>query len=342
MRCERAATAWRGAASGSCTRAWPSGATAARLPLCVPPRHVPACPVRAQRARPATAAPPGGGAGAGRRRAAGAPRRRARAPPRTARDIALSGGARPEKLIAEARRWRLAAARAARALHALDDAIAHYTRALEHDPPPQDEARILGERSELLRLSGDGPAAVRDSAAALRIARAGGNAALCDESADACADLHVLRRSATSLALVDELLARPLPDDMRCEALLVKARDQRELGQPEAAGTTLELALAATPEGEPARRAGHPRGLVRLLFERGALAEGLRLAEECKTLFERCGHRSGVARALTSIGVLSLHVGGAAEAQAALEGRASTCACAGRRRRATPWPCSTS
>jgi DNA-binding winged helix-turn-helix (wHTH) protein/tetratricopeptide (TPR) repeat protein len=237
-----------------------------------------------------------------------------------ARDIALSGGARAEKLIAEARRWRLAAARSARALHALDDAIAHYTRALEHEPPPQDEARILGERSELLRLRGDGPAAVRDSAAALRIARAGGDAPLCDELQMTHARMCMYcGDAATSLALVDELLARPLPHDIRCEALLVKAGDQRALGQPEAAGATLELALDAAPEGEPARRAAILEEMVRLHFERGALAEGLRLAEECKTLYERCGHRAGAARALTSIGVLAMHVRGAAEAQAALE-----------------------
>jgi DNA-binding winged helix-turn-helix (wHTH) protein len=237
-----------------------------------------------------------------------------------ARDIALSGGARAEKLIAEARRWRLAAAREARALHALDDAIAHYARALEHDPPPQEQARILGERSELLRLSGDGPGAVRDSAAALRVARTGGDAALCDElqltHARIC--MHCAD-AATSLALVDELLARPLPDDMRSEALVVKARDQRELGQSEAAGATLELALAAAPEGEPARRAAILEEMVRLLFERGALAEGLRLAEECRTLHERCGNRAGAARALISIGVLSLHVRSAGDAQAALD-----------------------
>jgi DNA-binding winged helix-turn-helix (wHTH) protein/tetratricopeptide (TPR) repeat protein len=245
-----------------------------------------------------------------------------------ARDIALSAGARPEKLIAEARRWRLAAARAARALHALDDAIAHYTRALEHDPPPQEEARILGERSELLRLSGDGPAAVRDSAAALRMARASGDAPLCDELQLTharicmyCAD------AASSLALVDELLARPLPHDMHCNALLVKARDLRELGRPEAAGTTLELALAATPEGDAAQRAAVVEEMVRLLYERGALAEGLRLAEECKALYERCGHRAGAARALISIGVLSLNLRSAAEAQAALE-EARQCLCA--------------
>jgi DNA-binding winged helix-turn-helix (wHTH) protein/tetratricopeptide (TPR) repeat protein len=237
-----------------------------------------------------------------------------------ARDIALAGGARAEKLIAEARRWRLAAARAARELHALADAIAHYARALEHEPPPQEQARILGERSELLRLSGDGPAAMRDSAAALRIARDGSDATLCDELQLAHARICTsCGDTASSLALVDDLLARPLPVAMRCEALLVKARDQRELGQPEAAGTTLELALAATPEGEPARRAAMLEEMVRLLFERGALTEGLRVAEECKALYERCGHRAGAANALISIGVLSQHVRGAAEAQAALE-----------------------
>ena len=237
-----------------------------------------------------------------------------------ARDIALSGGARPEKLVAEARRWRLAAARAARAMHALDDAIAHYTRALDHDPSPPEEARTLGERSELLRLAGDGPAAMRDSAAALRIARACEDAGLCDELALTHARVCMFCDDApTSIGLVEELLARPLPDDLRCDALLVKARCHRDLGQPGPAGQTLEIALAAVPAGDTPKRAAIVEEMVHSLFERGALAEGLRMAEQAKALYELCGHRAGAARALIRIGVLSLNLRRAAEAEAALE-----------------------
>lgn len=235
-------------------------------------------------------------------------------------DIARSGGARPAALVAGARRWRLAAARSARALHALDDAIAHYTRALEHDPPPPEQARLLGERSELLRLAGDGPGALRDSAEAWRLAREAGDAELHDTlqltHARVCTYCDELQ---TAIELADELLARPLSDDVRADALLVKARSHRLLGQPEPAGATLDAALAAVPEARFAQRAAIAEEMVLTLFERGAHTEGLRVAEQARALFERCGDRAGVARSLIRIGVLSLNLHRRAEAQAALE-----------------------
>ncbi|WP_280151600.1 AAA family ATPase [Piscinibacter sp. XHJ-5] len=235
-------------------------------------------------------------------------------------DIALAGGARPAGMVEEARRWRLAAARAARALHALDDAIAHYTRALELDPPPQEQARVLGERSELLRLAGDGPAALRDSARAWQLARGAGDAALCDTlqltHARVCMFCDEVK---TAIELADELLARRLPDAQRIDALLVKARSHRLLGQPEPAGATLDTALAAAPQDHIAQRAAIAEEMVHTLFERGAHTEGLRVAEQAQALFERCGDRAGAARALIRIGVLSLNLHRRAQAQAALE-----------------------
>jgi hypothetical protein len=53
-----------------------------------------------------------------------------------------------------------------------------------------------------------------------------------------------------------------------------------------------------------ARRAVVLEEMVRLLFERGALAEGLRLAEECKTLFERKDRPREALALLDALGVV--------------------------------------
>lgn len=235
------------------------------------------------------------------------------------RDIALAAGAGATGFVAQARSWRLAAAREARALHALEDAIAQYTRALENDPAPDERARMLGERSELLRMAGNGPQALADSEAAMQLARTHGDAALRATMQLTHARICMLcDRALVASGLVDDLLAQPLSDDARAEAWLVKARNLRQLGQAEPAGAALEAALALVPIDDAPRRAPIVEEMVSALNARGALTEALPLAEEAKALYERCGDRAGAARALIAGGVLALNLNRTAQAEAAL------------------------
>ncbi|MFO1273072.1 MAG: AAA family ATPase [Rubrivivax sp.] len=94
-----------------------------------------------------------------------------------ARDIATAAGALVPQLAAEARRWRLAAARAAQALQAPADALAHYARVLEGAPEAAEAAAVLVERAELLRVTGQGEAALAEARRAIDLAQAAGDAA---------------------------------------------------------------------------------------------------------------------------------------------------------------------
>ncbi len=224
-----------------------------------------------------------------------------------AQRIASASGLRAAAIATEARHWRLAAAREARALHALPDALAHYAQVLAFEPPPAERARVLEERSELLRLTGRGDLALAEAQAALAIAAELGDVELGHDIRLALARLNVrCDRVPAGLALADALLAEPaLGDARRLQAWLVKAEGQRSVGDHAPADAALQAALQLVPADDDATRAAVLAERVAACFHRGLAAEGLALAREAQHLFERAGKAAEAARMLIRVGVFA-------------------------------------
>lgn len=237
-----------------------------------------------------------------------------------ARDTAAAAGAAASTLAAQARRWRLAAARAARALHAPADALAHYARLLEGELPAAEEAVARMERAELLRRTGRGEAARAESAQAIERARAAGDASLVQDARLVHAGVEVrCDRTPEGLAAAEALLRELPADDPRAvEARLVQAEALHHLGRLEEADAALQAAMADTGPDDVARRAAILGERVGIQFQRGALADGLTLATEAQAAFERCGDPVGAARMLTRVGTFAQALERRAEAEAAL------------------------
>lgn len=237
-----------------------------------------------------------------------------------ARDIATAAGAQVPQLAAEARRWRLAAARAAQALQAPADALAHYARVLEGAPEAAEAAAVLVERAELLRVTGQGEAALAEARRAIDLAQAAGDAALQAEARLALARTAVrCDRIPEGLAGAQALLASlPRADPRRLAVLQVQAEGLRRHGRLEAADAVLEEALQADAAAGGAQRAALLAERVDLHFQRGALAEGLALAAEARELHERQGQPAGAARMLIRVGTFAQALERRADAEAAL------------------------
>lgn len=238
--------------------------------------------------------------------------------------IAAASGLRAAGIAGDARRWRLAAAREARALHALADALAHYTQVLAFEPPPAERAAVQQERSELLRLTGRGDLALAEADAALHAAREAGDPALIEDVRLSLARIRVrCDHVPEGLTLADELLREwPAGDARRPAAWLAKADAHRRLGEHAAADAALEQAFALVPAGDDALRAEVLSERVGACFHRGAPGEGRELAREAQALYERCGQPSQAARMLIRVGVFAQALGQGDEAEAALlEGR---------------------
>jgi DNA-binding winged helix-turn-helix (wHTH) protein/tetratricopeptide (TPR) repeat protein len=234
-------------------------------------------------------------------------------------DIAADSGARPATLVNQARRWRLAAAESAQSLYANADALEHLARVLLLDPTPGERIAALRSRSELLRLTGHGEQALAESAQALALAEAGGDAALTTTHRLQHARLCVrCARTREGLDAARALLSEDLARDVRLQVLLVQAEAHRHLGEADAADAALQAALACADETDVAHRADILAERVDAHFQRGALAEGLLLARQAHALYERSGRLPMAARMLIRVGAFAHAMEHRSEAEAAL------------------------
>lgn len=246
-----------------------------------------------------------------------------------ARDTAAAAGARLEVAARESAHWRLRAARAAVAVHAPADAIAHFARLVQGDLAPTERAQVLGECADLHQQLGHGEQALAHIAAALAAARTLGDPAieqrLLLQRADIAQqnDLQV-----ETIAWVDELLAMdpapgaslgsPLSPQQRARALLAKADALRALGQLTAADGVANAALECLPPDAHAERARHFAGRVAVHFQRGTFVEGLKVAEQAFQLYERIGDAVGAATMVNRRGVFAMLLARPEEAEASL------------------------
>ncbi|MFO1340495.1 MAG: AAA family ATPase [Burkholderiaceae bacterium] len=218
--------------------------------------------------------------------------------------------------------WRLRAAASAVAVHAPEDALAHFARAWRSAPPPAERVRIGLERAALAQQLGRGAQALADSAAALDEARALGDTALLAQAlrarARACQEND---QPDQAIALVDELLAGPdAPQGAeRARALMVQAQALVGAGRLPESAAVAQAALDAVPADEaPAARADILAAQVLWHFHRATFAEGLAIAEQAMALYEQAGNALGAAYMAGRRGAFLLNMARADEAEAAL------------------------
>lgn len=217
--------------------------------------------------------------------------------------------------------WRLRAAQAAVAVHAPQDALAHFARAARSGPSPAERVHIGLERAGLLQQLGHGARALGESAAALEQARALGELPLLQRALRAHArSCQENDRPDEAIALVDELLGAPAPPEgaERARALMVKAQALVGAGRLSEAAAVSQAALAAVPADAPAARADILAGQVLGHFHRATFAEGLATAEQAMALYEQVGDALGAAQMAGRRGAFLLNLERADEAEAAL------------------------
>lgn len=242
-----------------------------------------------------------------------------------ARDTAAAAGARLEVAAREAAHWRLRAARAAVAVHAPADAVAHFARLVQGDLAPAEGVQVLGECADLHQQLGRGPQALAHVAAALAAARALGDPVL--EQALLLQRANIAQQNdlqAETIEWVDELLAMVLPlgaqlsVQQKARALLAKADALSALGQLDAADAVALAALECLPADAHAERARHFAGRVAVHFQRGTFVEGQQVAAQAFDLYERIGDAVGAATMVSRRGVFSMLLARPEEAEAAL------------------------
>ena len=238
-----------------------------------------------------------------------------------ARDTAAASGMRHEGAARDAMHWRLRAARAAVAVHAPADALAHFARVARAELPAAQRVLVPRECADLHQQLGHGDAALAQADLALAAARENGDA-------DVLQDVMLQRATIAqqsdhpreAIELVDELLAAeaPISAPRRSRALLVKADSLGSMGQLDDADAAAREALACLPADAHAERARHLAGRVAVRFQRGQFEEGLLEIAQALELFERIGDAVGAATMVSRRGVFSLLLGRTAQAEVAL------------------------
>lgn len=251
-----------------------------------------------------------------------------------ARDTAAAAGTRLEVAAQQAAHWRLRAARAAVAVHAPADAIAHFGRLNSADQAPAERVAVLAECADLHQKLGHGEQALAHIAAALSAAQDLSEPGrlpnllpnLLLQRAD-LAQQNDMQHQA--MVWIDELLAMQPPQSpqQQARALLVKAAALGCIGQLDAADTVTQAALECLPVDALAERAKHFAGRVAVHFQRGTFAQGHRVAVQAFELYEQIGDAVGAATMVGRRGVFAMVLARPEEAEAALlEARARTCA----------------
>lgn len=264
-----------------------------------------------------------------------------------ARDTAAASGAALPGVAREALTWRLRAARAAAAVHAPADALAHFSLAqsalaqaalaqtacgqsalapsVPAHPAHQgavEQVRIHSECAALQQQLGAGTLALARSADALALVRTLQQSALWQAVLLQHAQLSQLNdQQHNAICSVDELLASTpaLGAEQRAQALIVKADALECLGQRQQADDAAAAAFACLPPDADAARAKHLASRATALFHRGEFTEGLPIIEAAFQLYERTGDAMGAASMRTVRGIFSLSLGLPQDAETALQ-----------------------
>ncbi len=239
-----------------------------------------------------------------------------------ARDTAAAAGLRLEAAAGEAVAWRLKAARAAVAVHAQVDALAHFERADRGGLAGAEGVRVPMECAELHQHLGAGPRALAQATTALAKARAIGDATLLQDALLCRSQIAQQNdRQEEALAGLDELLAgcQALRAETRAVALGIRADALDSLGRTGEADAAAAAALESLPADAHAARARHGAGRVAAHFQRGEFSRGLVVIDTVFRLYEQLGDEVGAATMLNRRGVFLLKLGRTQEAEATLQ-----------------------
>ena len=237
-----------------------------------------------------------------------------------ARDTAVASGVRLESAALDAIAWRLRAARAAVAVHAPVDALAHFARAEQAELDPIEQVRVLGECAALHQLLGNGARARAESARALAAARAVGDPLLVQDTLLQLAQM-CLQNDDPSEAIrwIDELLASDaLSPATRAGALVAKADALGGMGRLSESDALAAEALQCLPPDADEARARHFAGRVAVHFQRGEYTAGLPVIDAALGLFERIGDSGGATSMAISRGVFLMSLDQSEAAESAL------------------------
>ena len=238
-----------------------------------------------------------------------------------ARDTAAASGLQLTTAARDAAVWRLRAARAAVAVHAPRDALAHFALAERAGMVPSEWVAVLGECATLQQQLGDGTRALALSADAVQAARALGEPALLQAALLERARLTEENdRHEEAIACIDELLAiePPLGAESQAQALITKSDALGGLGRLREADAVAQAALDGLPATAAGARARHFANRVSAHHRRGEFETGLGVIATGLQLCEASGNPGGAASMMAARGVFLYALGRVAEAEAAL------------------------
>ena len=238
-----------------------------------------------------------------------------------ARDTATTCGVELASAARDASLWRIRAARAAVAVHAPVDALAHYAMAERHPLEPEERVRVGIETAALHQQLGAGARAMAQNSAALETARSITEPSLLRDALLQRAKLCQQNdRHDEAIAYVGELLAlKPaLSPALRAIALVVKADALDCMGRLEEADAAASEAESCLPADNDAARARFLHSRVDAHHHRGQLEAGLQSIADALALFERMGDAVGASGMVTRRGLFLMLLGRAHEAEATL------------------------
>ncbi len=238
-----------------------------------------------------------------------------------ARDTAAASGMQLATATHDAAIWRLRAARAAVAVHAPLDALAHFALAERASMAAAEWVAVLGECAALQQQLGDGTRALALAAEAVQAARSLEEPALLQDALLERARLTEENdRHEEAITCIDELLAivPPLSAEKQAQALITKSDALGGLGRLREADAVAQAALDGLPADAAVARARHFANRVTAHHRRGEFETGLQVSEVGLRHCEDSGNPGGAASMVTARGVFLTALGRVAEAEAAL------------------------
>jgi DNA-binding SARP family transcriptional activator len=259
------------------------------------------------------------------RRLAASLERQGAAPGRIARHLEAAGA------LAQAQRWRLAAATAAESLAEHQVALDEYEAALALGPTAGEAARIHLRRARVLQRAGrPQDADLAFEAAEQEALKAGDGTAVMAAMLAKAEHWTCSSRMDEGQALVDGLLEDGLVLPLQqAEALEIRADVLMRRGELAAAQATMRDALARLPAGPSPLRGRLQLALGRAAIYRSAFDEAAGHFDKAMRVHAALGHIEGLAKATYLRGAAEMNRGRTAQAQALLERARSQAASAG-------------